>query len=497
MQKHFLLVLVVGFSLLAICAPPISFASQIIPCAYLTQRLQCGNYACDAVKNICIPCREKSDCYPDRLECDTTTGQCVLPGLFSSFDFLTFVGLACGVLVCALGVVAGVGGGGILVPMFTGLLKVAMKTAVGMSQSTICGQSSLNVYFLVQKKHPDTAWERPLINYQYLSLLLPLGLIGAHIGGMLSKVSPDIVRLILLFGLLSGVLYRTVRQLRKQYAQDTSANSQEGVVITSPPEEASGESPKEAASVPATPIAPIPRPPLEQYPKSEILICFICFFALLACEIFQRISSCGGFLYWVFAVLPVVVLAYVFYTARKRLESMATLSPEVLTFVWNKRSSTYYPIIAVVAGAAAAMLGLGGGLVLGFVLYETLSPMEASATSGVATFFISFSAALPQIFSGILPLDYCLMLFIVGFGATALGHFVIMEYIKKKGYNFLIVGALATILLSSLIVLGGYGIYNATIVSRTGASLWSLGKLCSIPIDQDLWAGALWERKRN
>lgn len=483
-MKHALpFALCLGVVLFALSTTQIGFASQNIPCAYITQRLQCGNYACDAIKSICIPCSTKSDCYPNRLVCDTSTGQCVLPSLLSSFNFSTFVGLACGVLVCALGVVAGVGGGGILVPMFTGLFKVAMKTAVGMSQATICGQSSLNVYFLVQKKNPDTTWERPLINYQYLSLLLPLGLIGAHVGGMLSKICPDIVRLILLFSLLSVVLYRTVRQLRIQYTQDTTQNNQEAVVITKPEEEGAGAPSAEDPNV----SSPVPsRPPLEQFPKPEIAICFISFFALLLCEIFQRLSSCGGFLYWLFALIPVAILGYLFYHSRKRLELLASASPETLTFAWNKRSSTYYPIIAVVAGAAAAMLGLGGGLVLGFVLYETLSPMEASATSGVATFFISFSAALPQIFSGILPLDYCLVLFIVGFGATALGQFVIMDYIKKKGYNFLIVGALATILLSSLIVLGGYGIYNATIVSRTGASLWSLGKLCSASLDQEL-----------
>lgn len=470
---------IIGLFLFTASSTYIGFASQIIPCAYLTQRLQCGNYACDAVKNICIPCSTNSDCYPGRLTCNTNTGQCILPGFLSTFNFPTFMALVGGVVVCSIGVVAGVGGGGILVPMFTSLFKVAMKTAVGMSQSTICGQSSLNMYFLVQKKYPDSLWDRPVINYQYLSILLPLGLIGAHVGGMLSKVCPDIIRLLLLFTLLSLVLYRTVRQFRAQYAQDTHQNTQEVVVVSS---ETAAVSEGDNSS--SSPSPPVPRPSLEQYPKAEISICFIGFFSLLACEICQRLAPCGGFLYWVFALLPIVILAYLFYSSRKRLEGLATLSPEMLAFVWDKKSSTYYPAIALVAGAAAAMLGLGGGLVLGFVLYETLSPMEASATSGMATFFMSFSSALPQIFSGILPVDYCIVLFIVGFISTALGHFIILDYIKKKGYNFLIVGALAAILLSSLLVLGGYGIYNAVIVSNTGASLWSLGKLCGVSVEQ-------------
>lgn len=478
MAKHSWLVVAVSVALIVLSTAYTGFAVEFTSCGFLTQRTQCGDLACDKEKNICIRCSTDAECYPNRMFCNQETGQCELKGLFSSFNFSALIVLLLGVLVCAVAVIAGIGGGGILVPMFTALLSVPMKTAVGLSQSTICGQSSFNVYLLVQKKYPDQEWDRPLINYQYLSLLLPLGLIGAHFGGVLSKVCPDIYRLILLFALLSVVLLRTLKRLREQYAQDQAENNQEAVVVS----EERATDPKGGVPVTASADTPV-RVSQEQYPKDEIIICVSSFFLLLFFEVLMRVSSCGGFFYWLFVLLPVFALIYIFYRSWKRLEGIATETPDKLTFVWNTKSSIYYPLVAVFAGAAAAMLGLGGGLVLGFVLYESLTPEEASATSGVATFFISFSSAIPQIISGILPLDYCVVLFAVGLGATALGQFVIMDYIRKNGLRYLIVASLAFVLSSSLVILGGYGIYNAVIVSRSGASLFAFGKLCGVKLD--------------
>lgn len=447
-----------------------------VSCSFLTQRTDCGSFACDAEKSICIPCSESSQCYPSRLECQVNTGKCELPGLIGSMSTGTFLALVTAALVCSVAVVAGVGGGGILVPMFILLMNVPMKTSVGLSQSTICGQSSLNMYLLSARKNPDTSWKRPLINYQYLSLLLPLGLIGAHIGGMLGKVCPDFIRLILLFCLLSIVLLRTIKRLKAQYAEDSAVNNSATVIINNDEEPA-----REENSSPSSPVVP-ERAPLEQYPRSELGACIGGFLLLLLNEIAMRMSTCGGFFYWFTAVVPIIGLCAIFYLVWNRLNTMSETTPHLLSFSWDMKNSVYYPSIAIFAGAAAAMLGLGGGLVLGFVLYETLGPEEASATSGAATFFISFSSAIPQILSGVLPLDYCIVMFFVGLGSTSLGQFVIMSYIRKKGYRFLIVAALAAILSLSLLILGGYGIYNAAVTSHAGSSLFSFGRLCPFKI---------------
>lgn len=453
----------------AVTAVYLSGATEALRCAFVTQRTQCGDYACDAATKTCILCRSDADCYPSGMYCQTSTGKCKLQGFFSNFHFSSFVAVAAAICVCAVAVVAGVGGGGILVPMFTALMSVPMKTAVGLSQSTICGQSTLNMFVLVYKKYPDANWVRPLINYQYLSLMLPLGLIGTHIGSILSKFCPDLLRLVLLFVLLSAVLYRTIQKVRTQYAADQEQNQAQVVI--------EGNNATESPTT-AAPTTPETRTHYEQFPSNEIVSCVVCFAITLCFQFFMRVSTCGGFAYWLFVLIPLVILTAMFILYRRHLSYFATTSPEMLMFEWSQKSSVYYPMVAVIAGAGAAMLGIGGGLVLGFVLYEILTPEEASATSGAATFFLSFSSALPQVFSGVLPIDYGIVLFIVGLGATSLGQFVIMDYIKKNGLRYLIVAALAVVAGGSLIMLGGYGIYNAVIVTKNGSSVLTTGHLC-------------------
>lgn len=444
-------------------------------CRFVTQRVQCGDLACDKERNICIPCRTTEDCYPEAMDCNKESGKCVVRSFFSLFGLRIVLSMIASVAICSIGVIAGVGGGGMLVPMFTALIQIPMQSAVGLSQSTICGQSTLNVYLSVQKKFPHPTSVRPLINYQYLGLLLPLGLIGTLIGGVFSKLCPDILRLILLFALLSAVLYRTIGKMKRQYAED---REQRQANVSAAPCEPSAPSMKsetqaESHADPAILVQP-------QYPTFELVLVFVCFFVLLLFNIIRTVTICGGFWYWICILCPLVLLGCAFYYHRSRLAVMAEECPGGLTFTWNAKTSVYFPMVAVVAGAAAAMLGIGGGLVLGFVLYEVgLIPEEASVTGGMATFFIAFSSALQLLVTGHLVLDFGIVFFVVGGASTALGQFVFMKYIQDHGLRFLIVGSLAFTVGGSLLVLGGYGIYNAVDASRQGGSLVAFGRLCS------------------
>lgn len=471
---------------LVLCTPATCEKS----CGFVTQRVQCGDLACDAEAKICIPCRNDADCYPGAMQCNTKNGKCEVRSYFSMFNFRTCLAMIGAFFVCSIGVLAGVGGGGILVPMFCGFMQLPMQTAVGLSQSTICGQSTLNMYLAVQKKFPDESWERPLINYQYLSLMLPLGLIGTLFGGVLSKLCPDVLRLVLLFLLLSAVLYRTVKKMRTQYAKDKAAKqvTVEATEAATYGSAAPGEGTEEskalgsspAGSPAASPASPPPREPQPQYPQTELIAFFSCFFMLLLFNILRTYCPCGGLLYWMCILVPAVFLSVTFYQSRERLRVFSVEQPERLTFTWNYRNSVTYPMVAVVAGAAAAMLGIGGGLVLGFVLYEIgLIPEEASVTGGMATFFIAFSSALQLLVTGHLAVDYGIVFFFVGMLSTALGQFVFMKKIKEKGWSFLIVGCLAFIVGGSLVVLGGYGIFNAVVSSRNGGSVMAPGRLCT------------------
>ncbi|CAJ1033671.1 putative Sulfite exporter TauE/SafE [Leishmania utingensis] len=473
-------------------------------CDFNTQRVQCGDLACDKKAQICIACRTDSDCYPDAMSCDMTSGKCKVRGFTSLFGARTIFTMLGTFLICSIAVIAGVGGGGILVPLFCGIMKIPMQFAVGMSQATICGQSTVSMYLIVQQKHPDSSWDRPLINYQYLSLILPLGLIGTLIGGILSKLCPDVLRLLLLFVILSAALYRTSVKVVKQYKQDTNAwqatveadgenaasqqgnygnnDERQGYELINRAVDAKSES-RQGTTVLATSEHSLPdfeNPPQSQYPQQELAMNFTCFLVLLLFNILRMYLVCGGLLYWLCVLIPLVFLSTVFYLNYEKLRKLVESDSAQVTFAWTQKNTVMYPMVAVIAGASAAMLGIGGGLVLGFVLNEVgLVPQQASATGGMATLFIAFSSVLELLVTGHLVVDFGIVFCIVGLCSGSLGQFVFMEYIKGHGLNYLIIGSLAFILGGSLVSLGGYGIYTTVISVHAGRSLMAFGHLCA------------------
>ncbi|RNE97696.1 hypothetical protein TraAM80_09180 [Trypanosoma rangeli] len=433
-------------------------------CSRVNQRLQCGAFACDTNRGVCVPCNTSDECYPRAMEC--RAGKCVAKDLARGFSALSGVALLCAFAVCSIAVLAGVGGGGILVPMFCLLMEVPMDIAVGLSQATICGQSILNVFFAVQKRFPSSECSRPLINYQYLTLLIPLGVIGTLIGGVLNKLCPDLLRLILLFILLITVLYRTVRKLIAQYRKDQVVR-REPIPVPSSEEEVAG-----------TLHTPEGTPSLNQpqYPWLEILCVVSSFIVNLAFAAWRSRTKCGGGVYIVTYCIPIIANTVLFLWYRYRLAKMERCR---LTFYWNVRTTILYPLVSVVAGIAAAMLGIGGGLVLGFVLYEVgLIPEEASVTGGAATLFLAFSSALSLLIEGRLLIDYAGVLFACGLLSAALGNFVFMRLIKKYKLRFLIVAALAMIIAGSLAFLSGFGIYNSLNLVNHGGSILAFGRVC-------------------
>ncbi|ESL06397.1 hypothetical protein TRSC58_05931 [Trypanosoma rangeli SC58] len=434
-------------------------------CSRVTQRLRCGAFACDTNRGVCAPCNTSDECYPRAMEC--RGGECVAKDLASGFSALLGVALLCAFVVCSIAVLAGVGGGGIHIPMFCLLMGVPMDIAVGLSQSTTCGQSILNVFLAVQKRFPSAECSRPLINYQYLTLLIPLGVIGTLIGGVPNKVFPDLVRSILLFILLVIVLYRTALKLITQYKKDQAARRE-----TVPVPSSEGEGVVDALHTPEE--APSYTQP--QYPWLEIVCVVFSFLVNLAFAAWRSHTECGGGVYIVTYCIPIVANVILFLWYRCRLANMERCR---LTFYWGTKTTILYPLVSIVAGIAAAMLGIGGGLVLGFVLYEVgLIPEEASVTGGVTTLFLAFSSALSLLIEGRLLIDYAGVFFACGLFSAVIGDFVFMRLIKKYELRFLIVAALVTITAGSLVFLSGFGIYNSLNIVRNGGSILTFGRVC-------------------
>jgi uncharacterized membrane protein YfcA len=91
---------------------------------------------------------------------------------------------------------AGVGGGGLFVPILILILEFTTKTAIPLSNTLILGSSIVNWLQIGMKRHPTA--NRPLIDYKLALLLQPLSVAGTIIGFLLNTVFPSWLILVLL-----------------------------------------------------------------------------------------------------------------------------------------------------------------------------------------------------------------------------------------------------------------------------------------------------------
>lgn len=130
---------------------------------------------------------------PPSTSCELTHGgqkQCLHKPLLP----LNVYDVAAGILAfvaCALAAGGGVGGGGLLVPIFILVLNFETNRATALSLATISGGSLANLFTYVQRYHPLTVRRRPLIDYDAVLLFSPGLLAGTIVGGIFSVQFPS------------------------------------------------------------------------------------------------------------------------------------------------------------------------------------------------------------------------------------------------------------------------------------------------------------------
>lgn len=455
-------------------------------CSFVTQRIQCQDLSCNETSGECVPCTTDESCYNSAFGC--VAGKCGMKSLKDSFKWTTIFAPLSAFIVCGVAVLAGVGGGAILVTLYSFILGVPMADAVGLSQATICGQSILNVFLQLRRHHPSHSPPlptRPNINFEYCALLLPLALTGTLIGSIASKVSPDWLRVVLLIVLFSYVLVRLIRRVLSQRARDREEKLVQQQVEGSDDDDNrdSKRSPTQEPGVKYgySSIQENAKNPAEksQYPLRwllAILFLFVVFSFFSYAK--SHMVTCGSNDY-IFVVVGCVAFGIVSTIAIRQYlahlhEKVITgeLEDSVVPFDWSIKTTVVFPIICIVAGFAASMLGIGGGLVCVSLLLEAgLHPEHSSATGGFITLLIAVQAAADYALAGELRWDFGVMLFAAGVLSAAFGQFVLMREIKKRGWLFLIVAALATIMGGSMLSVCVFGVYNTIIIEQHHGSL--------------------------
>jgi len=124
--------------------------------------------------------------------------------------------------VAAISLAAGVGGGGMNVPLLMAVLSFDAHVATAMSQAMLFGGASAAFVYNYAGSHPSCP-QRPLINYELASLIGASVVAGAQVGSVIHASAPPALILILLVAVLCDAARKGVNNARKISAKEAEA----------------------------------------------------------------------------------------------------------------------------------------------------------------------------------------------------------------------------------------------------------------------------------
>lgn len=420
----------------------------------------------------------------------------------SETDFIGFFLAIIGLMVAAGG---GIGGGGILVPIYCLVMGFSPKHAIPLSNITVFGGSVANTFLNSYKRHPLA--DRPLVDWDLILVMEPLTIAGALIGAFLNKVLPELLLTVLLVVLLSWTAWSTLKKAFKMYRKETAefrkqiAESELTRIARNHTEDEDDEdavvdekndSNKEEATtlVGASNLemeqfddeVPLEtehkddlRKELEQIyyeeskvPTANIMVLVTLFIVVLTINLLKGGGAfpspigieCGSRGFWVanFLMLGWIVVISIFVRLYlvKRYEQKERCGYQYVEgdIKWDGRATIVYPFLCCFAGFFAGMFGVGGGIVKGpLMLAMNVHPAVSSASSACMILFTSFTATTSFVVFGLLVEDYAAICLVIGFTATLAGQVGLTYLAKKAQRNSYIAFSIGGVVLLSAILM--------------------------------------------
>jgi uncharacterized membrane protein YfcA len=395
-------------------------------------------------------------------------------------DFQDVVGtvlISLGLLIAASG---GIGGGGILVPLYILVFEFGPKHAVALSNFSILSTSMTNMIINLPKRHPFA--DRPLVDWDLILVMEPLTMGGAVVGAMLSKLLPDWILVLSLVVLLGFTTQTTLEKGFKQYKEESksfmedlqekhqAAQENQPLMMVNNEDDID-----DFPEIRETKQSVILEDIMEQekgtpWDKVWIIILLVLVVTLLNYLKGGGYGSpigvrCGSFWYWFLtAAVFVWILAIAWYMRSELIEKWKVKKANNYKYLqgdmeWNPINTIKYPLICVFAGFCAGLFGIGGGIVKGpLMLYMGVHPLVASATCAVMIFFTSIAATAIFISFGMVQFDYGVYFAIVGLIATVIGQFGVAYLVKKYKRASLVSLSIGAVVAISTVLMGVQGV---------------------------------------
>jgi len=413
-----------------------------------------------------------------------------LPGIFPLRWPQSYLGFGCAIIGLMLAAGGGIGGGGILVPVYTLVLQFPVKYAIPLSAVTVFGGAIANNVLNVQKFHPNHP-NRPAIDWDLMLLLVPATIAGALIGAVIEKMLPEILLLVLMLLLLTVTARETLTKAMKMYREEEKKLAQRGGNISS---SSSSNNNNNGSATESTPLfnkqpeaagggdvetqsngnVDFERQAIKAQCIHDALKLVSLFAVVAFIDILHQTPandggggggggssligqfSCGSTCYWISeTLLFLCILLFTLVVRAGILKRQESGGPILSDITWNERNTTIYPLLSTLAGLAAGMFGIGGGMVTApLMLALGVHPQVSSATSACMILFTSSTSALCFLIFGYLKSDYAIFCLVLGFVSTLIGQTAMSALLGKTGRSSYIAFCIGGVIAISAVAMG-------------------------------------------
>jgi len=200
------------------------------------------------------------------------------------------------------------------------------------------------------------------------------------------------------------------------------------------------------------------------------------------------LSTCQPAAYWTWYFSPVLVLGgFMIVVAvllkrrhQRKVEAGylfkgdGELNPAYREMKWDDATLKKFPLIAVLAGVAAGLLGIGGGMVIGpLFIGLDMQPKVGSSSCAFMILWTAISGVVQYSFAGKLGWQFILYGIAVGFISGQMGQLIVDKMLRKFNRPSLVIFLLGGIVLVACISMTISGIVKVIFAVSDGADLFN------------------------
>jgi len=342
-------------------------------------------------------------------------------------------------VIAGFSLAAGVGGGGLYVPLLMFVLSFDTRVATALSQAMLFGGASAALVYNIQMPHPARP-QRPLINFYLALLMAPALMGGSQVGSVVHAWCPPIVTLVLLMIVLADAARKGIRSATAIAAKEAKQEAKQEDSFTM---QQAAEPDHNGEIVNAR----------SKNARMKLLGIWALVIALVATKglLFSMCSPA----WWILTVATFVLLSGLSLSFANTLSEQEPVDEDDIDFRVNA-----YPLVmmSLLAGAIAAICGIGGGMVMGPILVELKVPPPVSAATTATTLVVlSTSTLLIYVCRGMAPSDYTIFLSIFTLVGAGVGKVLVGWWVRKTGKQSMIVWILACVTVLSLLLMATQG----------------------------------------